>query len=97
MELARIGQARIAPPELVRQPGNGSGDSFSGALKDALGALESNQGEVDAKVRNMLLGDGEELHSTMLAVEKASLSFELMMQVRNKVVNAYQEIARLQF
>ena len=96
MELARIGQVRIAPPELVRQPGT-SGDSFSGALKDALGSLESNQGEVDVKVRNMLLGDGEELHSTMLAVEKASLSFELMMQVRNKVVNAYQEIARLQF
>jgi flagellar hook-basal body complex protein FliE len=97
VDVARIGQVRIAPPELTRQPGTANGDSFSGVLKDALGALDGNQSDVDAKVRNMLLGDGEELHSTMLAVEKASLSFELMMQVRNKVVNAYQEIARLQF
>jgi flagellar hook-basal body complex protein FliE len=97
VDVTRIGQVPIAAPELVKRPGGTGGESFSGALKDALGAIESNQGEVDTKVRNMLMGNGEELHSTMLAVEKASLSFELMMQVRNKVVSAYQEIARLQF
>ena len=37
------------------------------------------------------------LHSAMIAVEKADLSFQLMMQVRNKIVSAYQEISRMQF
>ena len=45
----------------------------------------------------LLQGNGMDVHSAMIAVEKAELSFQLMMQVRNKIVQAYQEIARLQF
>jgi len=37
------------------------------------------------------------LHTALIAVEKADLSFQLMMQVRNKIVSAYQEISRMQF
>jgi flagellar hook-basal body complex protein FliE len=44
-----------------------------------------------------LAGHGEDLHSALLAVEKADLSFQLMMQVRNKIVQAYQDIARMPF
>jgi len=44
-----------------------------------------------------LSGEGGDVHTAMIAVEKADLSFQLMMQVRNKVVQAYQEISRMQF
>jgi flagellar hook-basal body complex protein FliE len=44
-----------------------------------------------------LTGKGEDVHAATLAVEQASLAFDLMLQVRNKVVGAYQEISKLQF
>jgi flagellar hook-basal body complex protein FliE len=47
-------------------------------------------------VEGFLSGDGQELHSAVLAVQRADLAFELGLQVRNKVVSAYQEIMRLQ-
>src|SRR6185369_1425935 len=45
---------------------------------------------------NFLSGDGEDLHSTVLAVQRAGLEFDMLMQVRNKVVSAYQEVMRMQ-
>ena len=47
-------------------------------------------------VQNFLSGDGEDLHSTVLAVQRANLEFDMLMQVRNKVVSAYQEVMRMQ-
>jgi flagellar hook-basal body complex protein FliE len=49
-----------------------------------------------ASVEHFLAGEGEELHTTILATQRAELSFELFMQARNKVVSAYQEIMRMQ-
>jgi flagellar hook-basal body complex protein FliE len=45
----------------------------------------------------MLSGDGQDIHSTMIAVQKADLAFELMVEMRNKIVSAYQEISRIPF
>ena len=50
-----------------------------------------------AVVAGVLTGTGTDVHSALIAVEKADLSFQLMMQVRNKIVSAYQEISRMQF
>ena len=59
--------------------------------------MQSAQGEAQGQVTELLNGNGADLHRAMIAVEKADLSFQLMMQVRNKIVAAYQEISRLQF
>jgi flagellar hook-basal body complex protein FliE len=48
-------------------------------------------------VNNLLAGGGGDMNSVMIAVEKADVSFQLMMQVRNKIVNAYQDISKMQF
>jgi flagellar hook-basal body complex protein FliE len=48
-------------------------------------------------VRQLLHCDRQDIHNVMIAVEKADVTFQLMMQVRNKIVNAYQEISKLQF
>jgi flagellar hook-basal body complex protein FliE len=47
-------------------------------------------------VQKFLRGDSDELHSTILATQKAELAFQLGLQVRNKVVDAYQEIMKMQ-
>jgi flagellar hook-basal body complex protein FliE len=48
-------------------------------------------------VSNLLRGGGGDLNDVMVAVEKADVAFQLMMQVRNKIVNAYQDIEKMQF
>jgi len=57
----------------------------------------SAQGDAATQVAQLLNGKGADLHSAMIAVEKADLSFQLMMQVRNKIVQAYQQISSMQF
>jgi len=81
-------------PSSAKQGGKSTG--FSDTLNSAIQNVEQSSAEADAKVKQLLNG-GEDVHSAMIAVEQANLSFELMMQVRNKIVSAYQEVARLQF
>jgi flagellar hook-basal body complex protein FliE len=50
-----------------------------------------------AQVNNLLQGGSGDMNSVMIAVEKADVSFQLMMQVRNKIVSAYQDIEKMQF
>lgn len=70
---------------------------FLDTLQSAISDVDSQQGEAQQKVTNLLEGSGEDVHTAMIAVERAELSFQLMMQLRNKVVAAYQEVARMQF
>ena len=70
---------------------------FMETLRGAMDESEQLQGQADAQTAALLEGKGVDVHSAMIAVEKADLSFQLMMQVRNKVVAAYQEISRMQF
>jgi flagellar hook-basal body complex protein FliE len=70
---------------------------FTETLRSAMDQVEQLQGSADNKVAALLDGNGVDVHSAMIAVEKADLSFQLMMQVRNKIVSAYQEISRMQF
>jgi flagellar hook-basal body complex protein FliE len=72
-------------------------EKFADTLENAMQQVESSQAEAQNKVTELLNGQGLDVHSAMIAVEKADLSFQLMMQVRNKIVAAYQEISRMQF
>jgi flagellar hook-basal body complex protein FliE len=53
--------------------------------------------DAQGKVAGMLDGTGDDVHSAMIAVEKAGLAFEMMVQVRNKIVQAYQTVSQMQF
>ena len=70
---------------------------FMETFRGAMDQTKEVQGVADAKVAGLLDGTGIDVHSAMIAVEQADLSFQLMMQVRNKIVAAYQEISRMQF
>jgi len=70
--------------------------SFQEAFANAVQTVESFGQNASASVERLLSGEGEELHTTVLATQQAELSFDLFMQMRNKVVSAYQEIMRMQ-
>lgn len=65
---------------------------FQSTIKEVDGAQHSSE----AAVKDFLNGSGGELHSTILATQKADLQFDMFLQVRNKVVNAYQEVMKIQ-
>ena len=75
----------------------GSGSSFASALKDSLSEVNKMQQKADAAVTALATGEKVSLHETMIAMEQADVSFRMMMQVRNKIVSAYQEVSRMQF
>ena len=76
------------------QPGGGVG--FQDVLSSAIKQVEAVGQNASASVGRFLSGEGEELHTTILATTQAELSFNLFLQARNKVVGAYQEIMRMQ-
>ncbi len=75
----------------------GTPSEFMQTVRHAIDQVQELQGEAEQQVTQMLHGNGQDVHSAMIAVQKADLSFQLMMQVRNKIVAAYQEIARMPF
>lgn len=73
-----------------------TGESFLASLKDAIAKVNEAQVQADGSVQALLTGRNTNLHETMIALEKAEVSFQLMVQVRNKIVGAYEEIMRMQ-
>ena len=87
-----------APVEPVRAGAEASSPAmdFGAMLSSAIGQVESANAAANTAVQGFLSGENQELHSTILATERAGLQFDMFMQVRNKVVAAYQEIMKLQ-
>src|SRR5690349_20084106 len=89
--------SRAALPEPIRLAGESQGSGgFRNVLAGAIQDVEAFSRNASASVQRLPAGDGEELHTTVLATQQAELSFELFQQMRNKVVSAYQEIMRMQ-
>jgi flagellar hook-basal body complex protein FliE len=74
-----------------------TGSDFMSALRDATDQVSQLQSDASMKVSTMLSGNGQDVHSAMIAVQKAEIAFELMVEMRNKIVSAYQEISRIPF
>lgn len=84
-------------PSPARPPGaSGSEAGFGSVLADAIGRVEQFQKNADTSIAKFLSGEDEEVHKVALATEQASMSLDLFLQVRNKVVSAYQEVMRMQ-
>jgi flagellar hook-basal body complex protein FliE len=78
-------------PAAKGQPG-----AFQKLMEGAISGVENSRAEAAQAVESLLAGEGGELHATLLATQRAELSLELFLQMRNKVVEAYQEIMRMQ-
>jgi flagellar hook-basal body complex protein FliE len=92
--------SNIAPITLPQlQPltsAGGQAGEFQKVLTGTINELESLNHNAADSVQKFLSGENEELHTTILATQKAGLAFDLGLQVRNKVVDAYQEVMKMQ-
>ena len=68
---------------------------FQKILRDSIGEVDRLTKEADQSMQEMALGKMD-IHEAMIAMEKANIAFRLMVQVRNKVIGAYEEIMRMQ-
>ena len=84
-------QTDIAAPAA----GDGGSSSFKDIFSSAIGEVENSRSSASKSVEQFLSGDGGDLHSTILATQRADLELQMFMQVRNKVVSAYQEIMKM--
>jgi flagellar hook-basal body complex protein FliE len=94
-----ISALRILPAE-IQSAAAGSAEAtggFAETLRGAMDEMGELQSTAETNVAGVLQGTGADVHSALIAVEKADLSFQLMMQVRNKIVTAYQQISQMQF
>ena len=100
----KIGQALTLMPNIRQVSKNGlidktlkdTQDSFGETLQRAIADVNSLQTEAGKAVDKMVTGESVDLHEVMIAVEKAKTSFDLLMEIRNKTIDAYREIMRMQ-
>jgi len=69
--------------------------SFGQMLKDSFDEVSRLQQESSESIQNLVTGKQTDIHQTMIAMEKSSVAFNLLMQIRNKTIEAYQKIMRM--
>jgi len=94
-ELSSAGLPPIIEPMKPSAAGGAKAD-FGSYLKNAVGEVNDLQQMADKAIQSLVADGKGDLQETMVALEKADISFRFMMQVRNKVLEAYQEIIRMQ-
>jgi len=77
------------------KPGDQASESFEQVLFKSINKVNGLQVEADQQIEALSRGEQKDIHRTMISMEKAAISFELMMQVRNKIIEAYDEIRRM--
>ena len=86
-----------AQPGPLRPEGvDTDGPSFNEVLKASIEEVNRLQNEASQAQQDLVTGSNRDVHSTMIAMQKADVSFKLMMEVRNKIVDAYKEVMRMQ-
>lgn len=100
----KISQALVLEPNIgaqskrsyIDQTLKETNDSFGETLNKAITDVNNLQSEAGKAVEKMVVGEKVDLHDVMIAVEKARTSFDLLMEIRNRTIAAYQEIMRMQ-
>lgn len=71
-------------------------NSFSDMLSDAIKGVDDTMKASDQSMQDYVAGKSDNVHDVMISMQKAQLSFQMMVEVRNKAIEAYQEISRMQ-
>jgi flagellar hook-basal body complex protein FliE len=82
------------PPAAARETGGGA---FARVVGDVLGGAVNQQVQADAAVRDLALGRTDHLHNVLLEVAKADIAFRMVLEMRNRLTEAYQEVMKMQF
>src|SRR5207253_4049548 len=90
------GVASAAAPISAPAKAPGGGAEFASMLSQAIGRVDQSNKATEGTIDRYLSGENEEIHDMVLATQRNELQFELFLQMRNKVVQAYQEVMRMQ-
>jgi len=97
MRINDLGSSAANLPRAAAAAAGGQPEqSFSQALQDSIEQVSSLEDQADELVSRVAAGDLDAVHQAMVAMEKASLALDFTVQVRNKVIEAYQELMRTQ-
>ena len=86
----------LPPRDPVSRQGRQSGTNadFSSMLLDSIKEVNRLQVASNKAIEELAAGRRENIHETMIAIEKASISFQMMMQIRNKIIEAYDQLMK---
>lgn len=73
-----------------------SGESFADMLGKAVGSVDQTMKESDRQIEDFIAGKTDNVHDVMISMQRAQLSFQMMVEIRNKAIEAYHEISRMQ-
>ncbi|MCW5960201.1 MAG: flagellar hook-basal body complex protein FliE [Pyrinomonadaceae bacterium] len=95
--LSTVAPAPMSPTSQISTGGTEtSGGNFGTLVKDAVESIEGSQRSADQEIAKAVTGESPDLHRTIIALQTADLKFQLGLQVRNKLIGAYEEIMRMQ-
>ncbi|MGE0526380.1 MAG: flagellar hook-basal body complex protein FliE [Bdellovibrionales bacterium] len=89
----RNSRMNLPNPSATVQPGE---KTFADTLKDAVQSVNEMQKASDKKIQEMAVGKNRDIADVMITAEKADVALKLMVQVRNKIIEAYQEVMKMQ-
>ena len=84
-------------PSLTQSSRKLDGASFGEWLNRSIATVNSMQEDADSAAQKLVTGENKDIHGTMISMQKASIAMDLMSEVRNKIIAAYDEIKRMQF
>lgn len=83
-------------PQMVKETKGNDSSDFYKYLKNELDKVNDTQINAENSTMDLLTGEARDIHQVLIATEEAKLSLELAVQIRNKLVDAYQELIRMQ-
>tara|TARA_B100000700_G_C14876816_1_gene776066 strand:+ start:633 stop:941 length:309 start_codon:yes stop_codon:yes gene_type:complete len=86
----------IQPNKSEQKPKSDSGESFGNMVHDFLSKVSEDGANATEETKKVLSDKSENVHDAMVALEEASLSFQMMLEVRNRMLESYQELKRTQ-
>lgn len=91
-----LGLDKVNPlPQKSASPGTTSGTGFDDMLKGFLKDVNQMQKTADTSIQKMVAGEVKDVHQVMLAVQEAKVAFNMMLEIRNKTMEAYNELIRM--
>ena len=91
-----ISPLSIADATKIKQPAGTENNDFSAILQSALGDVNEKQKTADTALGQIATGQVKDLHQAAIAIDKAEISMKVMLEVRNKAINAYKELLKTQ-
>jgi len=95
--IAAATASSLAGPATASSKSTSGAAPFSDLMTNAIGEVGKLEDQANAAVTGLVTGTGVDVHTAMIAAEKASMGFELALAVRNKAVQAYQQVMGMQF